>query len=243
MEATYKQIDKSIADVAWEWFDKEKGEVKWTLTNNSESQKSVVLLRNSYYFGNAFWPVYKANGMSDFTMEASPLEDKGTQDNSAPLFIGKVNGKYLVAFLFTLSAKQSWSIIEGGFIGGFEPSNFSLKDVSSMELKEMSVGYDEKQVTDWDAQTGTDYKGYEPNPTVMKVLVGNIDGPYIQLFDDPIVDATEHPDCDAKLKMALSYMADNKMSEGIVEFLAYLDCLLGLKLDKEELIVNIIHKL
>lgn len=23
MEATYKQIDKSIADVAWEWFDKE----------------------------------------------------------------------------------------------------------------------------------------------------------------------------------------------------------------------------
>ncbi len=243
MEAIYKQLDRSTADVTWEWFDKEKGEVKWTLTNNSEGNKSVVLLRNSYYFGNAFWPVYKANGMSDFTMKAAPLEDKGAQGNSAPLFIGKANGKYLVAFLFTLSAKQSWSIIEGGFMYGFEPSNFSLKDVSGMELKKMSVGYDEKQVADWDAQTTTDCKGYEPNPTTMLAMVGNIDGPYIQLFDDPIADATESPGCDAKLKMALSYMADKKMPEGIAEFLAYLDCLLGLKLDKEELIVNIIHKL
>jgi len=45
----------SNVSVDWKWFDKSNGIVSWNFKNNSYYQTSVILFRNGYYFGNAYW--------------------------------------------------------------------------------------------------------------------------------------------------------------------------------------------
>lgn len=246
----YKDVSKSDMEVTWEWYDKPNGDIKWTFANNTDTQKSCVLLRNGYYFGNAFWPVYYANAQfkEKFALKAEPLADESTQSNSPPLFVGEVNGKYIVAFLFTLSAGQEWSMIEGGFMDGVEPQGISLHDVTSMDVRHMCIGYDEKQVSDWDQQTDTTLKGYTPNPESMDVLVGTIGGAYIQLFDDPISvgdceSSKPAPNCDGEFNTAIAAFQSGNIYNGIKDFMDFIDCKFHIGTEKDDIFEAIKHRL
>ena len=107
-----KMIEQS-GTVTWSWFNIASGTVKWTLENNYNVTKSFVLFRNSYYFGNAFWPVYLHN--SDFNVKflSGPevLKDEGTSKNSAPIAVVDLNDKPIICFVFTLSPGQHIQII------------------------------------------------------------------------------------------------------------------------------------
>lgn len=174
--------------ISWQWYDESQGLIQWTFSNPTDQQQSVVLERNGYYFGNAFWPVYEANPgfATSFASAVTPLVDNGVTDNSPPLFVGEVDGRYGIYFLFTLSPGQTWSMLEGGFSGTELPIGISLHSVTSLALKAMSIGYAEAQVTDWNQQSNESLSGYSPNPETFTALVGQIDGTYITLFNDPI---------------------------------------------------------
>ena len=55
------KISSENVNVSWSWYDQAQGTVKWSFKNNFTAVKSFLLFRNSYYFGNAFWPVYINN--------------------------------------------------------------------------------------------------------------------------------------------------------------------------------------
>ncbi len=183
-----KVISQNV-NVSWEWYDEKQGTVKWTFKNNFTTVKSFLLYRNSYYFGNAFWPVYLNNPQFNekFAVAAVPLVDRGAANNSAPLCIAEFkDGKEIVCFLFTLSPGQKWSMLEGGFSVTFPPSSYSASLVKVNPASEFCIKYDPTQVTDWDQQTGTTYAGYSPNPSTFQSIMVQAETKYVSLFADVI---------------------------------------------------------
>ena len=183
-----KQPD-SILKVSWSWYNQAQGTVAWAFVNGTSSVKSFVLLRNSYYFGNAFWPVYLNNKSFNvnFTAKPVPLVDNGTASNSANIAVITFPGKEeIIAFVFTLSAGQSWSILEGGFSATSPPSGYSLIGLTYNGSSQQCITYDEKQVSDWDTQTGTTLLGYKPNPSTFDSATFSCAGKFIALFQDII---------------------------------------------------------
>jgi len=103
-------------NVSWSWYSKKDGIVIWTFIDRSFLQSTVILFRNGYYFGNAYFPIYLQNGMTNWANKLSPLVDKGAEHNSMPVAILDFgNGNRIVAFIFTLAGGQKWSVLEGYF--------------------------------------------------------------------------------------------------------------------------------
>ncbi len=179
----------SEVSVSWSWHDVRNGTVEWTFKNNTSSVQSFLLLRNSYYFGNTFWPVYINNSgfNAKFAISALPLQDQAVSSNSAPLCVAEFpDKKRIVCFLFTLSPNQQWSMIEGGFSESFPPSGYSAVIATVTGAKDYCIKYDSKQVSDWDKQTNTNYKGYEPNPGNFSTVTAKVNSAYVSLFNDVI---------------------------------------------------------
>ncbi len=182
--------------VSWSWYDQSQGVVQWTFQNNADVQKSVVLLRGAidssgqvlvdYYFGNAYWPVYLSLGITSWQIQNQPLADQGVQNNAPPLAVLEAHSKYLVAFVFTLPAKSSWAMLEGGFGNGIQPYNPVAVEAEYIDDTGFCIGYDYAQIWDYTAQTGIPVSGYQPNPKMIKTSWYRIKGPYIELFDDKI---------------------------------------------------------
>jgi len=159
--------------VTWEWYDKGQGIIKWTFTNTGKAQESVILLRNGYYFGGAFWPVYVANSEFGVTWmtEVKPLVDNGAENNAPPIApVTFSNGYTQVLFIFTLSGGQTWSMLEGGF-NNVTPQPQGVYTVGNPVLQTWCIGYDPQRVVDWDSQTGTTLQGYSPNPETITTVV------------------------------------------------------------------------
>lgn len=172
-------------NVSWSWYSKKDGIVIWTFTNRSFLQSTVILFRNGYYFGNAYFPIYLQNGVTNWAKKLSPLIDKGVEQNSMPLAILDFgNGNRIVAFIFTLAGGQKWSVLEGGFSEFMPPSNVALFDVNYEHSGQFCIGYDPKQVMDWDEQTNSDMKGYSPNPSTFDTIELSVPStaPYVKLF-------------------------------------------------------------
>jgi hypothetical protein len=181
-----KQPDNTLK-VSWSWYNQAQGTVAWEFVNATSTLKSFLLLRNSYYFGNAFWPVYLNNKSFNvnFIQKPSPLTNKGIASNSAPIAVIEFPGKReIVAFVFILSASQSWSILEGGFSVGSPPSGYSLINVDFSGSSQYCIKYDPKQVSDWDSQTGTTLQGYSPNPSTFETATFLCTGEFVALFKD-----------------------------------------------------------
>lgn len=170
--------------VSWKWYDEKNGTVEYTFSNPGKSVRSVVLYRSSYYFGNAYFPIYLENeGFRTEWSKNTILVDNGVQNNSAPLAVIDFSGKFLVAFVFTLSPGQQWSMLEGGF-QGIAPTDVTAYSVEFKEVADFCVEYDRRQVVDWDQQTGTTLKGYKPNPDTVATAYYSCSANYLQLFDD-----------------------------------------------------------
>lgn len=198
----------SKVSVGWGWYDEASGVVEWSFKNEDTAPHSVALLRNGYYFGGAFWPVYEANSSGrgasatnpadnfgvNWATDLSPLPDNGVANNSPPLALMDFGaGRVTVNFVFTIAPGATWSMLEGGFSAAMTPSGISLYEVTVESLGQgnpgqFCVGYDPQRVADWDAQTGTSLQGYSPNPSTfntVEVLVES-DAPYDVLpFSDP----------------------------------------------------------
>ncbi len=179
--------------ISWSWFDKRAGIVAWQFTNKSVLPSTVILFRNGYYFGNAYFPIYLNNGITRWATKLEPLTDLGVQRNTMPIaIIDFGNGKRIVAFIFTLSGGQKWSVLEGGFSLEFPPKNIAVFDVDLEKSGKFCVGYDPRQVLDWDAQTGSNLKGYLPNPATFDTiqLSAPTIAPYVKLFEkDSVLDS------------------------------------------------------
>jgi hypothetical protein len=196
----------NFVSVSWGWYDQSNGVVQWSFINMDSAQHSVVLLRNGYYFGGAFWPVYYANSggrgasatnpADDFGTEwataLTPLTDNGVANNSPPIAIVDFGGaKRQVYFVFTLAPGETWSMLEGGFSQSMTPSGISLYEVTLEAAGQFCVAYDPARVTAWDAQTGTTLQGYSPNPSTFTTVEVQIeaDAPYDVLpFNDTMTD-------------------------------------------------------
>lgn len=178
--------------VSWAWYNEERGIVAWTLQNISAQQTTGILFRNSYYFGNAYWPVYKNNpgfGVI-FAANLEPLRDKSVQNNSAPLGViswKQADGPYksIVAFVFTLFPSQTWQMLEAGFSHLRPPQNIRIFEVSRIsEADSFTLAYDQEQVDAWNEQTGNSDKGFAPNPNVINTVqvLAPPEAPFEQLF-------------------------------------------------------------
>jgi hypothetical protein len=192
------QAPLSSVTVSWSWYDQSQGIVKWTFTNQGSQKESVILLRNGYYFGGAFAPVYLANstplcstctgsngfgvswiyteptqgGVSLVNGEIPPLTYHSSFEENAPPMapVQFPNGQWLnFAFIFTLNPGQTWSMLEGGFSSITPPYPQGVYPVTLGYTGKVCVGYDPQRVKDWDTQTGTNLQGYSPNPNTFNI--------------------------------------------------------------------------
>ena len=187
-----ESISTSIT-AEWSWYNKPQGIVSWNFKNNSMYQGSVLLYRSGYFFGNAYFPIYLANGITIWAGNLSPLTNKGADRNTMPLGVvdfGK--GKRIIAFVFTFDPGQTWSVLEGGFTNKTPPSNAVLYGLQLEKVGSFCIGYDPKQVTDYDRQTSSNLRGYSPNPDFIKTVEVYVSSyaPYVQLFaGDSVMDS------------------------------------------------------
>jgi len=202
------QVTPSAVTVSWKWYNQSQGIVEWTFTNGGRYKESVILLRNGYYFGGAFAPVYLANstplcsscsggkgfgvswiyteptqgGVCLVNGEIPPLMDYGSPEENAPPMapVQFPNGQWLnFAFIFTLNPGQTWSMLEGGFSLAIPPQPQGVYQVSLGYTGPTCVGYDPQRVKDWDTQTGTSLQGYSPNPATFNIAtVKALGAPY-----------------------------------------------------------------
>jgi len=202
------QAPLSSVSVSWSWYNQSQGIVKWTFANDGSQRESVILLRNGYYFGGAFAPVYLANstplcstctgsngfgvswiyteptqgGVSLVNGEIPPLTYHSSFEENAPPMapVEFPNGQWLnFAFIFTLDPGQIWSMLEGGFSSITPPYPQGVYPVSLGYTGPTCVGYDPQRVKDWDTQTGTSLQGYTPNPATFNIAtVKALGAPY-----------------------------------------------------------------
>jgi hypothetical protein len=225
--------------VTWEWYDKSQGIIKWTFTNTGKTQESVILLRNGYYFGGAFWPVYVANpefGVTWMT-EVKPLVDNGAENNAPPIApVTFSNGYTQVLFIFTLSGGQTWSMLEGGF-NNIMPQFQGVYTVDNPVLQTWCIGYDPQRVKDWDNQTGTTLQGYQPDPETITAVIWQASpgAPYDALpFNDMYCDTpcpctlqpSPQPTCLEILEnIAIAVEAGNFSSISVQDIIDAVECL------------------
>ncbi len=239
-------ISKDVT-VTWSWYDETQGIVSWNFKNNSSQQKSVILFRNGYYFGNAFWCVYVNNGMTYWaTTPLTPLTDNGVQNNTMPIAIINFNGKKIIAFVFTLAPGQQWSVLEGGFSAVMPPSGQVVYEVTLKQSGSYCIGYDEQQVIDWDLQTGTTMQGYQPNPATVNTVEFDApsDAEYVQLFPNDTVNNGSCPSGSNCLQMIEQGISNGDIEQVISGLLCLLDTgAIDIKKFAKHIMMDILDKL
>jgi len=226
--------------VRWSWYDENNGIVEWTFKNNTSDVATVALFRNGYYFGGAFWPIYL--NYSDFNTqwlgaEPQPLEDKGVENNSPPLaLITKNATQYLVAFAFTLGPGEEWSMLEGGFIPGqLVPSGIQLVPLKFVNVQKMCIGYPQQAVQAWDAQTGTNMAGYQPNPRSFDVTLFTVpqDAPFTDPFPPLVGPGACHERCMQVYDQMLAAIERDDLRTALHLLATFLQCLITSMTDDE----------
>ncbi len=188
--------------VSWAWHNEEQGIVAWTLQNSGSQEVTGILFRNSYYFGNAYWPVYVNNlGFAvAFATKLEPLAEKSIQSNSLPLGIvswKQPDGSYksIISFIFTLAVGQTWQVLEGGYSRVMPPKNIGVYEVNLISESDFSIVYDQRHVDAWDEHTDTYDQGYALNPNTFRTVqvVAPPEAPFAHLFEDIIQQGTSFP--------------------------------------------------
>jgi len=164
------QISQYVT-VSWAWTNQGAGDISWTFVNSDPTNShAVVLYRNNYIFGGAFWPIYlgpddSVSHMLDGTQPLPTLTGNGGQPMGILDYGAGASPRYLVHFIFNLAPGQTWSTPEGGFTGGITPTAGACYELVSNVTGNYCVGYDPQRVTDWDNQLGDTDRGFSPNPS------------------------------------------------------------------------------
>jgi hypothetical protein len=164
--------------VEWQWHNQSKGVVKWVFGNPSSQQRSMILFRNGYYYGDAFWPIYIQEGFSRMTsVSALGHNLLGAAYQQAPLALVHFGGQaYIVAFVFTLASGEVWGTYESGFNGVGGQPNAPSSPIFVVEVapeggaNSFCLQYDPQHVSDF-AGTASNVNissspGYSPNPNI-----------------------------------------------------------------------------
>ncbi|MEM3861582.1 MAG: hypothetical protein QW203_03755 [Thermoplasmatales archaeon] len=222
INSRHVKAQSSSVTVNWTWYDESQGIVSWNFQNNSSEQKSVILYRSGYYFGNAFWPVYVNNGMTYWATSLTPLIDQGVANNTMPIgIIDFGGGNKIIAFIFTFAPGQQWSVLEGGFSSAMQPSGQAVYELSLEKTGSFCIGYDPQQVLDWDLQTGTTMQGYSPNPNNFNTIEVTVPvgTQYIQLFpNDTVSDSPcpPQPNCLQEIEQGIEQGNIDLFLEGVM---------------------------
>jgi hypothetical protein len=153
---------------SWAWTNQSAGEISWTFVNSDPYEShTVVLYRNGYIFGGAFWPIYLGPNSDHSMLDGTkPIAALTVNDSSAPMgildFDPSATTRYLVAFIFTIGPGRSWSICEGGFTG-VTPTAGVCYELVSKVAGDYCVGYDPTRVYEWNNEVDAS-QGYSPNP-------------------------------------------------------------------------------
>ena len=156
--------------VSWAWQNKAKGTVTWTFTNNSRQQQSAILLRNNYYFGDAFYEIYANNG---YSFEEGPPVSWTGQPPLAVIGFPQPDGttNFLVAFVFTLDGGKSLTWPEAGFTGGVQPTAPQTFTVTYEAVSPWCISYDPTLPAKYDKQTGSTAQPFKPDPAAFSVAL------------------------------------------------------------------------
>jgi hypothetical protein len=168
--------------VDWVWWNQNEGQVLWTFVNTSAQQCSVILFRDGYYFGGAFWPLYIKEGFGLRTTLSSLGGNLfGPYYMHAPLGLVHFAGQaYIVVFIFTLDPGEAWGTVESGFTGkGGQPTEpegplFAVEVEPEGGATNFCLQYDPQQVADYATTAsnsfGSSSPAYEPNPNTFDFL-------------------------------------------------------------------------
>jgi hypothetical protein len=180
-----------LVEAGWAWYEKKRGVVEWAIRNADSRQRSLVLLRDSSYLGDTYWPLYSSNstfqtGFLDRRSTPLPLPERSVPDNAAPLGLVQFDRfeHTIACFVFTLSPGQAWAMLEGGYTQVAPPSLTGVYDVTVLSSGEFCVTYDPRAVRDWDDQTRTRLGAYTPNPSTFDtwLLQAENAAPYRKAF-------------------------------------------------------------
>ncbi len=156
--------------VSWAWQNQSNGTVTWTFTNNSRQQESAILLRNNYYFGDAFYEIYANNG---YSFEEGPPVSWTGQPPLAVIGFPQPDAttKYLVAFVFTLDGGKSLTWNEGGFTGGLQPTSPQTFTVTYEAVRPWCISYDPTLPAQYDKLTHSTAQPFKPDPAAFSVAL------------------------------------------------------------------------
>jgi hypothetical protein len=219
-----KHIGNADLQVSWEWYDKQEGIVQWNFRNAGNAPGSGLLFRATYPFGNAFWPIYVDNPEFDthFSTLEIPLIDRGVENNSPPLAVFQNPDKFMfVAFVFTLSPGQEWSMLEAGFINGLTPDyEGSPKIIPAVKsgISSYNITWSPDQCSGYNQQTG-DNLPCPPNPLKIQSAVYQTDENIAPIFNDLI-----EPE---NAKTCLEKIIQGIQMDDIDEIIAGLECEFG----------------
>ena len=190
MEQVVASASGSV-EAGWAWYEKSQGVVAWAFRNSDSSRHSVILLRNSYYFGDAYWSIYSSNpGFQTSFLDGSAtpraLAPSSVPQNAAPLGLVQFDGvqQAIVCFVLTLSPGQAWAMLERDFTALSPPSGVAVYEVTPTTGGEFCVAYDPRAVREWDDQTKTRLSAYTPNPSTFNTWLfqAGSGAPYRKLF-------------------------------------------------------------
>ena len=166
------EVKLEPVSATWKWENEQSGLVKWSFSNPNNTPVTFILLRGIsvggapateiYAFGDAFYPLYYYDfGVPYQSGTPSPLL---TTTPTPPLAMFKnPSGKIISAFIFTLKAKGSYEMTEGGFVG-IEPAGISTPFTTYNQTAKFSVNYNVAQsCQQYNKQAGTNYS-CPPNP-------------------------------------------------------------------------------
>ena len=204
-------------EAGWAWYERSQGIIAWAFRNSDPTQRTVVLLRNGYYFGNAFWAVYCSSpgfqtSFLDGNATPQPLAETGLTRNTAPLALAQFgsSSQAIVCFVITLSPGQAWGMLERGYGRIAGPSGIGLYEASPLTGTDFCIGYDRRAVVEWEEQTRTGLTAFRPNPSTFNTWLFQAEGtaPYRRLFpgdsvvsgrcappvqESPVVPQTQRP--------------------------------------------------
>ncbi|MEM0142541.1 MAG: hypothetical protein QXL94_01105 [Candidatus Parvarchaeum sp.] len=179
----YVPMTISPVEATWKWEDQSQGLVTWTFKNPNNVTVSCALIRglssngsppeNIYVFGDAFYPLYYYDFGTVFQNgQPIPLTPSVTQP---PLAVFKTpNGNLQVGFIFTIKANGTWSMIEGGFVGGYEPAGVSTAILSYVSTEKFNINYNVAiSCEQYNLQAGTNY-ACPPNPFTVESALFNL---------------------------------------------------------------------